>query len=471
MRRGFAFIAVVGVFLACSDLKRAEDEPNVGGDGGADASSGEDGGGPSAVDADVGPPPVDFECSEPWTKEPKTAPECAPRTVREINDGVVEMRDISIARTPAGRVAIAFHAAQSPDEGEMHFLHFVPATASFAPEKLVQTGNAVGAQIGYHVKLGASGPDTIHVLSHDLDQSVSGDLIHYRLVDGKKPFTANPDLVVPALQSASEIALAVDPTGNVLATARVAAGTVDGAPVARLVARRKQVGGSFTVMPDLADDLSPGDAPGTGAASILFDKAGVPNVLFHYCESATGSQPRFHVFDGSLWSLRKTIDNNSGDGFSGFGARLAVTNDKKVAAFFYRKGLQSNPATADLRLATWSLVSDVPSIEIIAQGLPSGDLMYPRYRVAMAVDVFGLVHLAVVSPTPGTSTGGTLDYIRQVRVDGGGTKWLKDIIDPEALANDQLALVDLVVDEKGRPHIAYRSGKDLKIYYVTRYDR
>jgi hypothetical protein len=349
----------------------------------------------------------------------------------------------------------------------------VPATKAFTQEKIVQTGNAVGAQVGYHVKLGASAPDTVHVLSHDVDQSVSGDLVHYRLVDGKKPFTTNPDLVVSALQRESEIALAVDPTGNVLATARVTAGTRDGGgEIARLVARRKQVGGSFTVMPDLAIDLSPDDAPGTGAAAILFDAAGVPNALFHHCcESSKGSQPLYHVFDGQLWSLKKTIDNNPSDGFSGYGARLAVTNTKKVAAFFFRKGQQSPPATADLRVATWSLVNDAPTVEVVEQGLPSEEPMNPRYRVAMAVDVWGLIHVAVVSSTPGAATTGTLDYVRQVRVDGGGTKWLRDIIDPEALNSDQHALVDLVVDDKGRPHIAYRSGKDLKIYYVTRYDR
>jgi hypothetical protein len=87
----------------------------------------------------------------------------------------------------------------------------------------------------------------------------------------------------------------------------------------------------------------------------------------------------------------------------------------------------------------------------------------------MAVDKWGLVHLAVVRPT--TTTAGTLDYWRQTPVDGGGTKWLQDVVDDDVRASDQYGLVDMVVDENGRVHIAYRSGVDYKIRYATRYDR
>lgn len=467
--RGFAFLAfaLAGAILACTDLKSAEEAPPAS-EGGVDA------GAPDVEpDVDLGAPPPDFPCDEPWAKKPKTKPECEPRTMTEIDEGAPDMQDISIARSPAGRVAIAFHAPYFIDEGELRFLHFVPDTPAHAVEKIIEPGGT-GAQPGYHVKLGASAPDNIHVLAHNVDSNVSGDLVHYRLVDGKKPFTGNADLVVASLQRASEIAMAVEPsTGNVLATARVNTGTKpDGGEIAKLVARRKLASGAFTAMPDLAPDLSPDDAPGVGAASLLFDTAGTPNVLFHHCESSFGSSARYHTFDGLLWAPRKTLDNIGTAGFAGYGARLAVHETRKIAVFFYRQALQSNPATADLRVASWSLADDTPTIEVLEQGIPSKDLLVPRYRVAMAVDKWGLVHLAVITPTPmADSITGSLDYVRQIRLDGGGTKWIRDVVDPEALVNDQDALVDLVVDEKGRPHIAYRSGKDLKVYYVTRYDR
>ena len=473
MRRGFALLAVlsVGAFLACSDLKRADEDSNQGTDGGAD-------GDPNGTDAelpatdapiDVGEPPVDFACSEPWTIDPKVSSQCAPRQVKEIDEGAPDMQDVSITRTPAGRVAIAFHAPQGFDEGEMRFVYFSPATSSYAPKLITRPGN-FALQAGFHVKLAASAPDTVHVLSHDVEEQTSGDLIHFRLVDGKEPFTQPPDVVLTAVAPKTEVAVAADSVGNVFATARMQIGVKDGgAPIAKLVARSKTGSGAFVAMPDIVSYLSPDDAPNVGAASLLFDSVGKPNVLYHYCESATGSQPVYHVFDGKLWSPKKTIDNGSFDGISGFSPRLAVHGNEKIAAFFFRKeGQPEFSADADLRIVRWSASGEVPETTIVDQGIDSTPSP-PRHRVAMAVDVYGLAHLAVVHPT--SPTTGRLDYYREIRVAGGKTKWLRDTVADDVLGSDQDAAVDLVVDEKARPHIAYRSGKDLKVYYATRYDR
>jgi hypothetical protein len=213
--------------------------------------------------------------------------------------------------------------------------------------------------------------------------------------------------------------------------------------------------------------MSPSDAPGVGAASLLFDSAGKQNVLFHYCDSPYGSQPLYHVFDGSLWSAKKTVDNGGSLGFSGFSPRLAVHGSQKIAAFFFRKDAQAEFSTADLRVVRWSTTIDVPQITIVEEAIASPKLL-PRYRLAMAVDAYGLVHLAVIHPS---SPGGTLAYYRETPVPGGGTKWLRDTVDDDVLGADQDGAVDLVVDAKGRPHIAYRSGMDLSVRYATRYDR
>lgn len=87
----------------------------------------------------------------------------------------------------------------------------------------------------------------------------------------------------------------------------------------------------------------------------------------------------------------------------------------------------------------------------------------------MAVDKFALVHLAIIRPT--STTAGYLEYRREARDASGSTKWLSDIVDPDVLSDTSDAFVDLVVDENARPHIAYRSGKDLKVRYATRFDR
>lgn len=90
----------------------------------------------------------------------------------------------------------------------------------------------------------------------------------------------------------------------------------------------------------------------------------------------------------------------------------------------------------------------------------------------MQIDRFGLVHLLVVRPSDPRS--GVLEYRRQVRTTSspsGETKWLSDIVDPDVLSETSAAQIALTVDDAGRPHIAYVSGKDLQVRYATRYDR
>jgi hypothetical protein len=148
-----------------------------------------------------------------------------------------------------------------------------------------------------------------------------------------------------------------------------------------------------------------------------------------------------------------------------------VFGTKKYAAYYFRAAQQANPNKAELRLATWQVDSDVPTIEILDQSIPSGTLAAPSfaYRVAMAVDKFGLVHLAILRPT--SATAGYLEYRRQIPNGTGGTKWLSDIVDPDCMSDVSESFVDMVVDENARPHIAYRSGKDGLVKYATRFDR
>jgi hypothetical protein len=211
--------------------------------------------------------------------------------------------------------------------------------------------------------------------------------------------------------------------------------------------------------------------PGSGASFLLADPTGQVHLLYHYNELEQHSTPRYHTLDGTSWSYRKTVGNNVLDGLSGFNPRLAVFGTKKFAAYFFRKAGQTGAATADLRLATWQSSADVPQIEILSQGINSKDAPTPAYRVAMAVDKYGLVHLAIIQPTNYAETVGYLEYRRQTRVAGGGTKWLSDIVDPDVLASFTTASVDLIVDESARPHIAYRSAYDAgRVKYATRFD-
>lgn len=476
MRARVLVLGAIALVFACSDLKRAEEAPpgtDVDAGDGTDAAAADDSGGTKtdggAIDA--GPPPTDFECGgDAWTKTTKAKKECEPRQVKVVDpDLAIDTPDISIARTPSGRVGIAYYAPASFDEGETHLVHFVPSSATFTPA-VIKRNIGPFSQAGYALKLGASGPDTLHLLSHDVIDGAPSDVVVVRLVGGKAPFTDPPDLIQSGVKPGTELGFAVDALGNAVATVRVQTGTTDGGgTVAKLVARKKPAGGAVATLPDIATGLLPNEAPRTGEASLFFDASGQLSLLFHFCDVYAHSMPRYHTLDASSWSYRKTVDNAIVDGLSGYSPRIATHNGKKYAAYFFRKALQSPPQSADLRLASWSLATDTPTIEILDQNIPSLDAQYPRYRVAMAVDVFGLVHLAIIRPV--TAKSGYLEYRRQTRLDGGGVKWLSDIVDQDVLSETENAVVDMVVDDKGRPHIAYRSGVDLKIRYATRYDR
>ena len=228
--------------------------------------------------------------------------------------------------------------------------------------------------------------------------------------------------------------------------------------------------GGFTALPDLTTALLPKEAPSVGGGSLFVDLGGQVHLAYHFNTVPQHSTPVYHALAGSSWTARKTIDNGVLDGFSGFSARIAVFGTKKYALYYFRKAGQSIPVTADLRLASWDGSMDMPVIEILDQQIPSDDAQYPVYRAAMAIDKYGLVHFAQIRPSPNVNSG-FLEYRRQTRLPGGGTKWLTDIVDPDVISNLSQAYVDLVVDDNARPHIAYISSKDGKVKYATRFDR
>jgi hypothetical protein len=466
---GLGPLALAVLAFACAGLKRADEPADAGAsDAGALEGVASPGDAASADTASRGAsPPPDFACDEPWFTVTKRKPECAPRQVRLVEPtSPLDVKGISIARTPAGRVGIAYNAEQGADTGELHLAHFTPTAPSFAAPALIVRSTGFAFHDGYLTRLAASAPDTLALLSYDMDDGARAGDVHLReLVAAKEPLT--DALVVTGVQAPTELGLGGDLAGNLYASVRIGTGQ----SAAKLAAYRRPAAGGVVALPDLTAGLVPASAPGIGAASIFVEASGQAHLLFQYNEPLIApfqSMPRYHTLAGTVWTDRKTVDNNAGDGLSGFSPRIATFGTKKFAAYFFRKAQQPFPATAELRLATWEGATDTPQLEIVDQQLPSGDTLYPAYRVAMAVDRFGLVHLAIVRP--GTQTTGSLEYRRQTR-GPGGTTWLRDIVDGDIFSGLAQPLVDLVVDEVGRPHIAYVSGKDGLVRYATRFDR
>jgi len=457
--------------VACAGLKVADQQPDDGVDGsttepGDELDAGAEGGSPDVATPDAGTPPADFECpDDDWITATKVKAGCEARRVFEVDKNPpIDATGVSIARTPAGRIGIVYNSADDAETSTMRIAHFVPSSPTFAAPQIVRGPEGLYMQYGYVTKIAAAAPDELLVLAHDVDSAAgSGPVNLYALADGQEPL-GEPDLVLAGVQSRTELGLVVDGAGNTVATALVATG----ASTAKLSARRRAVAGSFEPLPDVATDLLRENRVEPGAASLVADATGQVHLLFHHVVTQFHSTPRYHSLDGTTWSYRKTVDNNALDGLSGTSPRLAIFGTKKLAAYFFRKGGQTTPVTADLRLATWDTSSNTPKIEILDQSIPSTTDFPPSHAVAMAVDKYGLVHLAIARPT--AANRGYLEYRRQTRTKDGTTKWLSDIVDPEALTTER-AFVDMVVDDDARPHIAYRSAKDGLVRYATRFDR
>ncbi len=465
-------------FVACSGLKSADGPPDADVDGGGDEQTPitDDGSVPADAQVDgavpdAGAPPLDFECpTDPWTLATKIKKECEPRKVVVLEaTAPVDVRGISIARTPNGRVGISYNSEQGAETGELHLVHFVPTLPTYPAPKVVIRATGFAFHDGYNTKLAAMAPDTLQILSYDMDDSSFTGEVHLRkLVAGTEPLT--DALVATAVKSPTELAFGSDLAGNTVAAYRLSTS----ATLAKLASKQGTPAGVFTALSDLGTTLHPQDAPGIGAGSMFVDPGGQVHFLYHYDDSALAPQfstPRYHTLAGATWSDRKTIHNNAPDGLSGFSGSLAVFGTKKYAAVFFRKAAQLGVSTADLLLVSWDALLDTPTVEIVDSQIPSKDVLDPAYRVAIAVDKFGLVHLAILRPTDDAHKNGFLEYRRQTRTPTGGTKWLSDIVDPSVFSEFSSAFVDMVVDDNARPHIAYRSGKDDLVRYATRFDR
>lgn len=467
-------VVIASAFVACSGLKRADEPVDGGLDAGGDEVPvlGEEAstrdGGVDAETVDAGDPPLDFECpTDPWTKATKGKKECAPRQVKVVEAvAPIDVHGVSIARTPAGRVGIVYNAELDADTGEMHFAVFTPTTPTYAAPKIITRSTGLGFHDGFNAKLAASAPDTLALLTYDCD-ATTGELHLRKLVAGNEPLTDTS--VATGVKRPTEIAFASDPAGSTVVTYRFATS----ATLAKLSSKQGTPAGAFTALPDLATSLHPGAAPGIGGASMFVDPGGQVHLVHHYNDDVISPQysmPRYHTLAGNLWSDKKTIDNNAPDGLSGYSASIAVFGTKKYAALYFRKAGQGSAApTADLRLVSWDALLDTVTTEILDQQIPSPNALYPAYRVKIAVDKFGLVHVAILRPTG--PKDGYLEYRRQTRTPGGGTKWLSDIVDPDVMSDLSSAFVDMVVDDHARPHIAYRSAKDGLVRYATRFDR
>ncbi|WP_394830318.1 hypothetical protein LVJ94_27800 [Pendulispora rubella] len=427
----------------------------------AEASPGIDAAMDGTADAHDGSPtddsPLDFECPR-WTKEPRD-PDCAPRRtfVLEKNTAI----DSSTLRVAVGapdRIAIAYNAMQSADEGHIHVFRFVGDAVSTQPLVISETQFD---NVGFSLDI-VAGPDSEFSLAY---QTAPSNEIVYRTVAQSGP-PSPTQLVVGGMADPASMALTVAPSGEVRATYS--------SPGQRSIfSKAKPRGGTWgaaTLVASYRDDDDGGGStsvPGAWHVSAVSDESGSTHAAFHAPRAKVYSEPRYTQFTGTAWNDSKVLDNSVGTSTAGFSIALGLVGTLHHAVFYHRA---LSATVADLRLASWTGGDSLPTIQILDQNIPSANANAPRYRVAMAIDRWGLVHLVVARPSP-TGAGGEIEYLRQSRR-GGQVSWLSDIIDDDILSDVSGApLVAIAIGPNGRPHIAYYRASDNSMVYATRTDR
>jgi hypothetical protein len=415
----------------------------------ADASAGDDLAAPSR-------PPVDFVCNEPWTRgAARTDKSCLTRQVSVIEMGLIPPRTLTIARTQAGRVGIAYESSSGPDSSDLHVAIFDDASPSPSPS-LTDLSDGPLDRVGARSAIAAGANETFHVAY--LELGALGNTIYYRAL----PKSGPPGPREPVAQNFSN-----------LGQLAIAAAFTDDVTVgyfnstAGVIASRLRVAASGTwASENPVRSMVDATAAGAGQLRLIIGADDEPLVAFHSTYSATVAQPRFSGFNGSAWSASKTIDNPTDNGLSGFSIGHALFGDVHTAAYWAQSGM----GVVELRIASWRAIDDRPMIEVIDQDVPAADISNPMHASAIAVDRWGLVHLAILEPN---AAGGVLLYKRQTVV-AGQTMWLSDVVDDAAMVvagSGDPSLVDIVVDGGGRPHIGYFNAATGNVLYATRFDR
>ncbi len=451
LTRGVIFAGCISSMWACNLIlgtKEGSSPPTE------DTGSPADGSGVDVADADsatviLTDSPPDVECPTPWNTNGTATGACAGRTTAAIAKAVIGVNTLSIARTAAGRIGIAYNSMFSFEEGHLEVALFSPTAPGFKPTTVEVAGNQF-EDIGGTSRILAGSSGDFYVVY----QALPDGLLEYRSVSGTGTFSPVQDLA-SGLGSRTSLTASISSKDDVrVAYFDPAAGNI----ASRMRSKAGQVGA-----PSIVQNASGADA---GAPFLRFLSMAVDDTdSFHLAFAhgySQGSTPRHVTFTGTFWSPPKTLDNQSIDGFAGQSVALAIAGQNKYAAYFYRAGTGS---VAELRLASWTNEAGPATVTVVSKPFEA-KFPNPLYRVAIAVDVWGLVHLAVITTTTGRRS---LEYVRQTRL-GGVVSWHTDVVQNDiATTTAGDAFVDLVVDAKRRPHIVYYAPVDGNVYYATKF--
>jgi hypothetical protein len=423
--------------------------------------------GPDATEAGALPDsPADTACplaTDAWAKTTKSAG-CNDRKVFLLEGWTTNTlpffaRSVSIARAKNGRVGIAVNGETGVEEGSLRIRTFTPTTATFA-STLVKIDPLPFENVGAAVRMTAGNDDTFHLV-YQRDTSQAGGPVVYRKLPANNTFTAEQQFA--SVGHGTKLDISVSPTNSDVVASYFTPPTTTVAGKLESVLRpdaTQKFDPPITVQGSFAKD----GVIGSGEHVLRYDQTGGARIAFHLSQTFSSANPKFSELTGS-WRAPKTIDNPTLDGAAGYSLGLVLFGQRKSAAYFYRK---AGTTTAELRIGTWTLENDPVDVDTRDLGILAPDPTSPQYSLALGVDGLGLLHLAYTRPTSATKC--SLVYARQTRK-AGVVKWLEDGIAADLPCEDNSGVVlSIVVDDKGRPHIAYVVAA-VGVLYATRFDR
>ncbi|MFN3200575.1 MAG: hypothetical protein ACE366_19405 [Bradymonadia bacterium] len=402
---------------------------------------------PDADLPDAAPPsPVDVACPRAWIDLDDAAPRsCNGRRVHTLDPGF-DVNSVAIARSENGKLVFGWDVTDFADSGN-YLVRVVNADdLTRVVEHTIAPVSAFGELAGYRSALGVI-RESFHLVTWN-SSDFGGSISHREIRPDGVLTEASPidDLV----GRQGSLDMVIDPSGVIhVAWHDTATGQFK-------ISTREEPGAPWSDPFEFDTDLDM-EHGGDGAIAVDVDPDERLHVAYQLTLSRFGAAPRARSLLGDQWTLRQTLDNFANARVSGIGLDIVALEEERVGIY-----LDWLAGTGEIRLVRWRNGEAEPQVEILEPGLP---LEEPpaRYPMAMAADDEGLLHVVMLNV--GGQGVNTLEYRRQVRIDGR-VRWLTDVIDDD-VESSGLA-VDMVLDPALRvPHVIFYDPRNGFHAYAT----